>query len=114
MKAIIKSFVLLLFIICIAVSFSKCKKDTECIAIVTVKMQSDTTVIVSGAYVSLNKEDVTSDGYTDASGQFRNTFKLEAILDVDAMFISTSDTLIGKTVIRLKPGETVYKTVFIN
>lgn len=114
MKKILKSALVILMVSLIAFSFSTCKKDTECEAVVTVKLQSDTTVIVTDAIVQLKKADVFVEGVSDASGQFRHTFKLEAILDVYAEKPGTPpDTLYGQTVIRLKPGESVSKTVFI-
>jgi hypothetical protein len=117
MKAIFKTIILSVIITGILFSLSNCKKDTECEAVITVKLQSDTTVACPNATVEIRKEDVYVMGVTDANGQMRHTFKLEAILDVNAMFPMTTpivDTLYGQTVIRLKPGETVYKTVFVN
>ena len=115
MKAIYKSLILTLTIIGILSLFSTCTKDTECGAVVTVKMQSDMNVIVPNAIVKIHKEDVYVEGVSDANGQFRHTFKLEAILDIDAKVAGApGDTLYGQSVIRLKPGKTVYKTVFVN
>ena len=114
MKTIFKSIVLLFMVSVIAFSFTTCKDDPECEAVITVKLQSDTSVVVPNASVEIRKEDVYEAGTSDANGQFRHTFKLEAILDVMAeKGDSTGDTLYGQTVIRLKPSETVYKTVFI-
>jgi hypothetical protein len=114
MKTIFKSALLLFMVSFIAFSFTTCKDDPECEAVITVKLQSDTTVIVPNASIEIKKEDVHVDGVSDANGQFRHTFKLEAILDVTAEKGDTlGDTLYGQTVIRLKPSETVYKTVFI-
>jgi hypothetical protein len=62
---------------------------------------------------------VKVEGLTDATGQFTTTFKLEAILDVVASKDTNSGSgtvdpvLTGIGVIRLKPGETAYKTIFI-
>ena len=113
MKTIFKSALIIFLMSLIAFSFSTCKKDTSCEALITVKLQSDTSVIVPAAIVELKKADVYIDGVSDASGQFRHTFKLEAILDVYAEKDNPGDTLRGLTVIRLKPGETVGKTVLI-
>ncbi|HNW98319.1 MAG TPA: hypothetical protein PKK00_07915 [Bacteroidales bacterium] len=113
MKAIFKSIFIIFILSFIVFSFSTCKKDTECDAVITVKLESDTTSVVPGALVELKKHDVYIQGISDAAGQFRHTFKLDAILDVAATLNGTPDTLSGATVIRLKPGETVYKTVFI-
>lgn len=117
MKAIFKTIILSVIITGILFSLSNCKKDTECEAVITVKLQSDTSVACPNATVEIRKEDVYVMGVTDANGQMRHTFKLEAILDVNAMFPGNTtppDTMYGQTVIRLKPGETVYKTVFVN
>lgn len=114
MKTIFKPILFLFMVSVLAFSFTTCKEDTECEAVVTVKLQSDTTVVVPNADVELKKEDVREIGVSDANGQYRHTFKLEAILDIYAKKgYDTGDTLTGQTVIRLKPGETVYKTVFI-
>ena len=115
MKTIFKATLLIFMISIIALSFTTCKDDPECEAVITVKLQSDTFVIVPNATVEIKKQDVHIEGISDASGQFRHTFKLEAILDVTAIKGDTlGDTLYGQTVIRLKPSETVYKTVFID
>jgi hypothetical protein len=115
MKSISRYFIMSLTIIGIVILYSTCNKDTDCDAVITVKMQSDTNIIVPNATVKIHKEDVYVEGVSDANGQFRHTFKLEAILDVDAKVPGTPpDTLYGQTVIRLKPGKTVYKSVFVN
>jgi hypothetical protein len=117
MKSIFKTIILSVIITGVLFSLSNCKKDTTCEAVITVKLQSDTSVICPNATVKIHKEDVYIEGVSDANGQLRHTFKLEAILDVDAIFPKSGppvDTLYGQTVIRLKPGETVYKTVFVN
>jgi len=95
---------------------STCKKDEDMPVVITVKMQSDTTIVVPNANVTITKgpKTTTVEGVTDTYGQFRHTYKLEAIFDVFAEKITSTDTLSGQTIIRLKPGETVYKTVFIN
>jgi len=115
MKAIYKSLLVTLTIIGILSLFTRCNKDTDCGAVITVKMQSDTNIIVPNAIVKVHKQDVYVQGVSDANGQFRHTFKLEAILDIDAKVAGAPpDTLYGQSVIRLKPGKTVYKTVFVN
>ncbi len=122
MKTNFKPLISLLLIFAGAVLiFTTCKKDTECDAVVTVKNINDTLVVYFNANVRIHKEDVLAEGVTDASGQYRHTFKLEAILDIDAMVplqpidsLTPADTLYGTSVIRLKPGETVYKTVFVD
>ena len=122
MKALKSTFIFsLLALLGITLLFSTCKKDTECTAVITVKMQNDTLVYVPFATVKIHKSDVYEEGVTNTQGQISKTFKLEAILEVDAVFITVppdtltlADTLYGKTVVRLVPGKTVNKTVFIN
>ena len=116
MKTIIKPAIIsLLIIVGIALVFSYCHKEKECPAVVTVKLQSDTTQIVAGAAVKIFMGSVLVKGVSDANGQFRNTFKLEAILDINAIQKTDSvDSLYGNAMIRLVPGLTVYKTVFIH
>jgi hypothetical protein len=100
--------------------YTSCKKeDTECEAVITARFLSDTTVVVPFASIIIDKHDVYVDGMTDSKGQFRHTFDLEAILDVTASVDTSSyDTLVyyfeGNTVIRLRPGETIYRTVFLS
>jgi hypothetical protein len=103
-------------------AFTGCKKaKTDITAVITVKYQADTNVIVPFANVVIGRDfdDVKVEGLTDATGQFTTTFKLEAILDVVASKDTNSGSgtldpvLTGLAVIRLKPGETAYKTVFI-
>lgn len=113
MKAIFKLIILLSVIIAFIIIFSTCKKDQDMPVVITVKMQSDTNIVVPVANVTIKKGEITIEGVTDANGQFRHIYKLEAIFDVFAYKITAIDTLSGATIIRLKPGETVYKTVFI-
>jgi hypothetical protein len=117
MKTIIKPFILSIVIVGFIFLLINCKKNTDCIAVITVKKQSDTTLVVPSAKVTIRKGDVSVTGYTDGTGQFRHTYKLEAIFDVYASVSKKDsvnvDSLSGQAVIRLKPGETAYKTVFI-
>jgi hypothetical protein len=119
----LKSLFIVVFLCGLVVMiFNGCKPEkTEITAIITVKYQVDTNVIVPFADVVIGKDyqDIKVTGRTDATGEFTATFKLEAILEV----IATKDTntgtgpqedlLKGVAVIRLKPGEVAYKTVFI-
>ncbi len=96
-----------------------CKKPkTECTAVITVKKLLDTmqTVAFSRVIIAPDYPDVRVEGKSDASGVFTYVFKYEGILDVVAAkeIIGTPDSMRGKTVIRLKPGESVSKTVFVN
>lgn len=103
--------------------FSGCEKEkTEIPCEITVKYQSDTNVIVPFADVVIGAvyDDVRVDGKTDATGIFKTTFKLEAILSVNASKDTNTGTgpdepdLTGVATVRLRPGETAHKTVFIN
>lgn len=104
-------------------SFVGCEDETEDItAVITVKYQADTNIVVPFADVTIGTQydDVRATGKADATGVFTTIFKLEAILDV----VASKDTntgagpqepvVQGTTVIRLRPGETVYKTVYVN
>ncbi len=98
--------------------FSNCAKETDCKAVITVKFLYDTNFVVPNATVRLEKYDINTSGITDGGGRFSTTFKSEAILDVFAT-IDTSTTglfppLTGTGTIRLKPGETVEKSIFVN
>lgn len=95
-----------------------CGKDEETTAVITVKLTSDTTQIVPFAHVRLEKYDVNVEGQCTEEGTYEHIFEMEAILDVHA-WLDTSQTgtaveKYGETTIRLEPGKTVYKTVFIN
>jgi hypothetical protein len=112
-------FIILSFFMAIGIvfSFTTCKKETDCTAIITVKRLSDTTQVVQSANVKLTRTGVSEalllqyvEGVSDVAGQFKHTFQYEAILDV----IATKDTASGASVVRLKPGQTVYKTVFLD
>lgn len=114
MKAIFKNVILFLTLISIVSLFSTCQKNTDCASVITVKMQSDTSVIVPNATVIIKKYDVFVEGISDGNGQVSHTFKLQAILDVYATVpAAPPDTLRGNTVLRLVPGKTVYKSVFV-
>jgi len=100
-----------------------CKKeDPKIPCVITVKYQSDTNQVVPLANVVIGGqyEDIRVEGQTDASGVFTAEFKLEAILKVDAVKDTNTgtgtieDALTGQATVRLVPGETAYKTVFIN
>ncbi len=117
-KIFIKSVTLLSVFFAFTLLFTNCAKETECKAVITVKYLYDTNIVIPNAYVKLEKYDISATGITDMSGRFPVTFKSEAILDIFAS-IDTSTThlfplLTGTGTIRLKPGETVEKSVFVN
>ena len=98
---------------------SGCKKDTECKLVVTVKHLSDTNRVVPQCSVMVIKYDVKAHGFTTAAGQFAHTFEHEAILDIFATIDTSSDPLInsylkGTSSVRLIPGQTVHKSVFVS
>jgi hypothetical protein len=121
-NSIFLAFVSLFFVLFL----TTCKKDKDCKVVITVKYQgttpSDTIQPVTGAHVKLyskrsSDDFVRAEGESDGSGQFTHTYKLEAILDVQCT--KDTDTIVGTTlegdgVVRLVPGKTVYKTIFLN
>lgn len=116
MKHITVKILVLTFVsFIILFAFSTCKKSTDCIGVVIVKYQSDTTKVASNIKVTMTKGQIRAEGMTDSNGEFQYTFKLEAILDVIAVkdSDSVSPKMYGSGVIKLKPSATVRKTVFI-
>ena len=115
-------FLVILFI-GIAVVFSHCKKDTDCVAVITVKLLRDTNIVVPKAKVKLHYQDVKDSGIADDNGQVRFTYKLDAILKVDAILykvdkdslnVDSMNSYMQQTLIRLIPGKTNNKSVFID
>jgi len=100
--------------------YTSCKEeDKDCISVVTAKYLSDTMQVVPNSSIIIEEGDIFVTGFTDANGQFRYTFPLEAILGVHALidtssFDSLAYPLEGSTSIRLRPGETIYRSVFLS
>lgn len=103
--------------------FNGCKKEnTDITAVITVKYQIDTLRVVPFADIVIGRDydDVKVTGKTDATGVFSTPFKLEAILDIVASIDTNTGSgpqepiVSGESVIRLRPGEVTYKTVYIN
>lgn len=120
MKNLYFKSLLIIAVVSLICLISTCKKETECKVIVTVKYYYDTTIVVPEADVLISKYDKSESGKTNSSGIFEAKFKLEAILDVYAekdtatqVYTPVPPLLTGAAVVRLKPGDTVYKTVFI-
>lgn len=126
MKKYLSILLLLVFFACIITLTSNCKKDYECRALVTVKWLSDTNKVVPWASIKIapnpssyghpNNELLAQhvEGETDVNGQFKYTFNFEAILDIKIELYHGTDTAKnGAGTIRLKPGYTVNKTVYI-
>jgi len=112
-----KSFSLSLLLLAAMVTgvlSTSCEEEkTDCEAVIQVRYFDDTSMAVPGADVILGKDfQIRVDGVTDQHGEFRHTFDLEAILDVTAS-IDTGEYLEGNSVIRLRPGNTVYRTVYV-
>ncbi len=98
---------------------NSCKKDTDCKCVITVKHLSDTNKIMKQCSVYVGKYAVSQNAFTDEAGQVRLTFENEAILDIFAQIDTSSDPLFnrylkGQGSIRLLPGETVQKSVFLS
>jgi len=120
MKTLILKIIAILIISSLFIVLTQCKKDKSCKAVVTVKYYHDTTMVVDNAEIQIKKGDVKAEGFTNANGIFEHTFKYEAILDIFAEKDTTSPDnpvvsppLTGAAVIRLQPGKTIEKTVFI-
>ncbi|MCX6270691.1 MAG: hypothetical protein NTU44_05640 [Bacteroidetes bacterium] len=97
--------------------FSCTKKDPTYDVVITVKYLSDTTVVVPGAAVTIEKNDKRVEGVTDNGGMFSATFQLEAIFNVHASIDTTilqTQTLYGSSTIRLQENKTVHRTVFVS
>ena len=78
--------------------------------VITAKKMSDTTEVVTGAKVNLNRDDVNISGFTDNNGQFRHTFDLQMQLDVEV----TKGSLKGLGVVNMGDlGEDVNKTIYM-
>jgi hypothetical protein len=109
-------FIPLAFIAAIFI-FPACEEEGgDMEAVIRVRYLGDTSTPVPGALVILEKNDVFQKGHTDENGEYSHVFQLEAILDV----IATKDTgdttpvtLSGSSIIRLQPGKTVYRTVYL-
>ena len=119
MKKTIVLVALSLVVTALLMIASGCKKDTECKLVVTVKHLSDTNRVVSQCSVMVKKYDVQDFGFTDNAGQFSTTFEHEAILDIFATIDTSTDPLInsylkGTGSVRLVPGQTIHKSVFIS
>lgn len=103
-----------IFVLAIVLSgfafLTSCGKDRSMEAVITVKLMSDTMVVVPQIRVEMSKDDVDIVGYTDDNGEFRYTFEQPVQLDIKAY----NDTVSGIGVINV--GEYGYdysKTVFV-
>lgn len=109
-ESAIFSLIILAFL---AVSYSSCKKDQSCDAVVTVISTGSSGAPEPGAKVRLwanipNKPgQVEASGVTDGSGKCYFNFKLQAIFNVDVTGIGGN----GSGIIKLEPGKKVETTV---
>ena len=110
------------FIITLMFGSTSCSDDTDCKIEIVAKLFGDTTIVVPYANVWIHQKETNVYGITDATGKYEHTFALEAIFNVtitDSILIDTTtnpDTYlhrIGEGTIRLKPGETVRKSIII-
>lgn len=116
-----------------AITFQSCDKDTYSYLDVTVVEQATGHVVPHAAVtISASGSTVGDFGYTDDEGVFSTKFAAPAVFDINArMFIieTTVDSISdpstitytykhfhsdGSSSIRLKEGETVESTVYIN
>ena len=116
------SIIRLILPVVILICFNySCKKEQDIKATITVKDLSDTTKLISSAFVKIYVDKAklqnpsfsvidTVKGLTDSQGQFTAPYKEEAILVVKAF----KNQLSGESIIRLKAGKTVSQTVYIH
>ncbi|MFZ4400159.1 MAG: hypothetical protein ACOYO1_09005 [Bacteroidales bacterium] len=111
-----------LFAVILMLGNTSCKDDTDCNMEILVKLDSDTTAVVPNAIVHVHQGETHVWGVTDASGKYNHTFALEAIFVVsitDSTIIDSTTTpplylvRLGEGTVRLKPGETIKKTIFV-
>jgi hypothetical protein len=106
-------FFLFVIVTMISISFSSCKEDTECKLEIITKLYDDTMMVVPNAVVTLEQGDILVEGSSDLLGRFYYSFPLEAILNVTSKDTTVLPPLKGEGTIRLVPGATVKKTIFI-
>lgn len=106
-------FYLFVIITIISISISSCKEDTDCKVEILTKLYSDTNMIVPYAAIWLHQKDIDVKGTANALGVFTHTFPLEAILNVTSSDTTVTPFLTGEGTIRLEPGKTVRKTIFV-
>ncbi|MDD2191808.1 MAG: hypothetical protein PHO12_04640 [Bacteroidales bacterium] len=117
MKKNIVRFFSFMLVLAIAIPFlSGCKEDNKCKLIVKVVDVTNTSIVIPEATISISKESgsVKADGITDIKGEAFFTFDNEAILDINVTKIDNLGyTRVGKSTVRLIPGETVEKLVLL-
>lgn len=120
-------FLILIAFICTTLIPSSCVKDKKCNVVITVYDSSGTKVQanvnikmfanVTQSGGGTTTADLKAEGVTDASGQFTQTFKLPAILDVVAEKPNCTPTpgnyCKGKGIVKMMEGETVTKSIML-
>jgi hypothetical protein len=119
-----KSILIGFFALVMTVTFTSCEKEKETIGIIIVKNSNGQ--VVSGASVTLFPESLispqgtlpdpslTKTDNTDANGQAKFTYELEAILNIEVAKVDGNSTYTGANIIRLLRGKSVTKVVEIN
>lgn len=124
----ISTLLMLLVAATIAITFSECKKDELCKVRITCCQSAtgiDTGAVIPMCEVNVGKpyhaDYAHTSGVTNEAGVFEYTFKLEALLDIEAHG-TVPEVVNGDTVhfgyagigrIKLVPGETVEKTILL-
>ena len=124
LNKILKSILIGSFLLGATLTFSSCEKEDETVGIVIVKRSSGQ--LVSNAQVTLFPDPTVSTGGelpnpsltqtedTDANGEARFTYDLEAILNIEVTKQDGNSLYVGSNIIRLLRGKTVTKVVEIN
>ncbi len=103
---------------------TSCQKETDCTANITC-VDSVGTAVANATVnlfaqvkdpndpkgVATNTADVKASGTTDDGGKVSFVFKLPAVFDVKATFVSGNKTFSGTSIIKLETGTAVEKTV---
>jgi len=112
-KILTNLFFLFVVITIISIGFTSCKEDTNCKMEILTKLYSDTNMVVPYAKVTLQQGDILVVATSDIMGKFSCIFPLEAILKVKCEDTTTTPPLVGEGTIRLEPGNTVKRTIFV-
>lgn len=112
-KILTNLFFLFVLITIITISFSACKEDTDCNVEIITKLYNDTNMLVPYAVVTIEEGDIKVVGVSDINGKYAHTFPLEAILKVTSEDTISVPPLVGEGSIRLVPGKTIKKTIFV-
>ncbi len=112
-KFIVNLFFLMVLTITLSLNLTSCKEETDCTMEIYVKQYSDTMMVVPYARITVEKYDLYVEGTADAFGKYTHVFPLEAIVDVTAEDTLSSPFLAGEATVRLVPGKTVKKTIFV-